>query len=789
MEYVFGLDRVPEEKVPYIGGKANSLSLMLRHLKVNVPYGYVLCADAVKDGVLLAEAEKEIDEMLKELDGSKTYAVRSSALNEDGENASFAGQYETVTNVPVAEIKNAIAEVLQSANNSRVKEYTKAFDAGLQGEEVCSKQAKPQGIAVVIQVFIQPEFAGVVFTSDTITGSNTVMIGNYVHGEGENLVSGAANAESFRIDKRKYQFTGSQEMQPYGKKLYQYCSDIERYYGMPMDIEWAIAGGKLYILQARAITTLRRCKLETYEVNGSLSGNKLLTRTNVGEIFMKPISPMTFSALEKINAFLGLPEWLDNIYGQPFMNITAMCSLLVGLGMSEEKAYENIKDLAGNIPEDITIPLSMFDRKAFLGNLKNILFPKYKCKLSKAEKVALMENVPQICRDLMQEIRELNSNEALDRYWSERLIPLLNDGLASVLAVSGTKMGPLFTVREKIAKVAGRDMANRLCGGCVGVVESLKPLLLLEDVANGLISKEEYVKTCGHRCVNEMELMEPRPYEDPNFPDARIEDYKENGVSVRKMQEATALEYEAALKEFMEQNPTKKKWINKQIARFQEANRAREDVRSKGVMMFGVFREYILRIGEVNGLGEDVFMLMVDELFQVLRGEIKVAELISARKETYEKYLEYPTFPSVILGRFLPDEWMKKPNRRTDFFCESYSVKEDKNHGEAQTVSGFPGAAGVIEGVVKVITDINDMDQIEKGDILVTTATNIGWTIVFPKVAAVITDIGAPLSHAAIVAREFGIPAVVGCGNATIMLKTGDRVRVDGAKGKVYITI
>jgi len=781
MEYVFGLDKVPEEKVPYIGGKANSLSRMIRHLKVSVPYGYVLCADAVKDGMLLPEAEAEIEEMIKNLDTGKTYAVRSSALNEDGENASFAGQYETVTNVSAAEIKNAIAEVLQSANNSRVKEYTKAFEAENKSD------VNSVACAVVIQVFIQPDFAGVVFTSDTITGSNISMIGNYVHGEGENLVSGAANAEGFQIDKRKYHFTGSQEMQPYGKKLYQYCSEIEKYYGMPMDIEWAIAGGKVYILQARAITTLRRLKAETYEVNGSLSGNKLLTRTNVGEIFMKPISPMTFSALEKINAFLGLPEWLDNIYGQPFMNITAMCSLLVGLGMSQEKAYENIKDLAGNIPEDITIPLSMFDRKAFLRNLKNILFPKYKCKLSKAEKVALMENVPQICRDLTQKIRDLNSNEALERYWSERLIPLLNDGLASVLAVSGTKMGPLFTVREKISKVAGRDMANRLCGGCVGVVESLKPLLLLEDVVNGLISKEEYVKTCGHRCVNEMELMEPRPYEDPNFPDARIEDYKENGVSVRKMQEATALEYEAALKEFIQQNPAKKKWIHKQITRFQEANQAREDVRSKGVMMFGVFREYILRIGEVNGLGEDVFMLMVDELFQVLRGEIEVAELISARKETYEKYLEYPTFPSVILGRFLPNEWIKNSNRRTDFYCEGYNAKEDMNHGTEQMVSGFPGAAGVVEGVVRVIMDVNDMDQVEKGDILVTTATNIGWTMVFPKVSAVITDIGAPLSHAAIVAREFGIPAVVGCGNATIMLKTGDHVRVDGAKGKVYI--
>ena len=103
-------------------------------------------------------------------------------------------------------------------------------------------------------------------------------------------------------------------------------------------------------------------------------------------------------------------------------------------------------------------------------------------------------------------------------------------------------------------------------------------------------------------------------------------------------------------------------------------------------------------------------------------------------------------------------------------------------------MKGFPGAAGTITGTVKVITDLSQIDQVQQGDILVTVATNIGWTLVFPRVSAIVTDIGAPLSHAAIVAREFGIPAVVGCGNATTVLKTGDIVTVDGARGTVTLT-
>jgi pyruvate,water dikinase len=93
----------------------------------------------------------------------------------------------------------------------------------------------------------------------------------------------------------------------------------------------------------------------------------------------------------------------------------------------------------------------------------------------------------------------------------------------------------------------------------------------------------------------------------------------------------------------------------------------------------------------------------------------------------------------------------------------------------------------VVEGVVRVLADAAEGDQLRSGEILVTTVTNVGWTPLFPRLAAVVTDVGAPLSHAAIVARELGIPAVVGCGNATMRLRTGDRVRVDGVAGTVEV--
>lgn len=122
------------------------------------------------------------------------------------------------------------------------------------------------------------------------------------------------------------------------------------------------------------------------------------------------------------------------------------------------------------------------------------------------------------------------------------------------------------------------------------------------------------------------------------------------------------------------------------------------------------------------------------------------------------------------------------PQRRSDVFdANDYHSPIDER------VTGFPGAIGIVEGRARVIASIDDGAQLQPGEILVTTVTNIGWTPLFPRAAAVVTDVGAPLSHAAIVARELGIPAVVGCGNATTRLHTGDLLRVNGAQGTVEV--
>lgn len=771
--YIYPLNRLPLDKYDLAGGKARSLAYMMDNTNLRIPDGYVIICNAFEETKLKNEATGELADLLKNLSNRYTYAVRSSALSEDSDNASFAGQYETVTDVEKKDILKAIERVAASSDNSNVKAYTQNRTGDLTQKE---------GIAIIIQRYVKAEYAGVVFTSDVITGKDEKMVGNYVCGEGEKLVSGIENAREFRIYSIKYSYEGPVEFAQYAKTLSKYCAAIRKLYGMPMDIEWAVSDKKVYILQARPITTLRRLNMDNYDINGTRSAYKMLTRTNVGEIFMKPVSPMTFSVLEKINEILGLPDWLDNICGQPYMNISVMCSLAVSFGVKKEKAYEAMKGLVGRVPDDVEVPVSPFDKKAFLKKIFRLFFPKQKSMLTKKQKKEMVNDLADIARNMIRDIKKIASIHELSIYWEEVMLTKLIDGMAAVIGQSGTSMIPLFNTKSSIAKIAGENMADRLCSGCLGLIESMKPLFLISDVIEGKISKEEYIRICGQRCPNEMELAAIHPYEDDTYVDRLIIQHKDDHLNMYELQKAKEKAYVEALAEFKDRYPTKRRWIDRKISRFVKANTFREDLRSKGVWIFCVFREYILQAGRLTGLDEDVFMLTFDELFSYLKGDRVAREKLTNRRESYERYKTYPPLPNIVVGRFDVDEWIADKNRRSDFYIQD--MKNTVSDEDAD-IKGFAGASGVVRGKVRVVTDIENIGDIKVGDILVASATNVGWTPVFTKVSAIVTDIGAPLSHAAIVARECGIPAVVGCGNATTILHTGDEVIVDGSAGTV----
>ena len=497
---------------------------------------------------------------------------------------------------------------------------------------------------------------------------------------------------------------------------------------------------------------------------------------------MRPVSPVTFSVLEMICGTMGMPCFIDNICGQPYANLSVICSLMVALGVKEESAFKMIRDIAGELPEGVSVPIFPFDRKNFRKKMRTLFFPsgnKNK-KLNRKEKREFTEKMSEIADELINEIRRIPDNNALFDFWLTKGNAFMSNALGAIM--KGVNVFPLFGTKKRLSDICGEELANELCSGGAGTLDSMKPLLLLEDVISGDMSREEYIKLCGHRYVNEMELSAPYPYENPDFPQNIIEEHIKSGADIHKMRAEQESRYNEAVQKFKEQYPRKSKWLDKTLQSFKEANRSREEVRSKGVKLFCIMREFLLRAGEINGIGEDIFMLYFPEAMELLKGEKSVLTHISERRNNYEKNLSYPPFSNLIYGRFDPEKWLSDENRRRDFYSEKNS-----DCSLSADIKGFPGASGVVTGRVRVIFSSDCAEELLPGEILAAPATNIGWTVIFPRAAAIITDIGAPLSHAAIVAREFGIPAVVGCGNATTILKTGDMVTVDGARGIVTV--
>lgn len=764
--YIFRLRETDTARLD-IGGKAASLGAMLR-MRLPVPDGYVIAAQAIKDGRLCSAAKAELDALIPTL-RAKSYAVRSSAVGEDGDTDSFAGAYDTVLDVRPSDIPDAVLKVAQSADNERVGVY-----AGERGTSA-------GGTAVVIQEYIPAEYAGVMFTADPVSGSRGVMTGSFVRGAGEKLVSGEGLDGEFRIDSVRYRYTGPAELERYARRLFGYALKIASD-GVPKDIEWCIAGGKAYILQSRPITTLHRNDADRFDINDSLEGELLLSKTNVGEIFLRPVSPVTYGMLMQICRTIAIPL-ISNVCGQLYLNISGVCSMIMSFGVSREKAFSMIKELAGGISDNIEIPVYRYDKRELFRAVGDMIGNSFKGKKSKEfSPKALKGRITDVSLSLVEEMNKVRTERGLLDMWKDKCEPFMA-GTMSVI-MTGLDVSSLFSTREKLEKICGAELADRLLSDCSenGDIESLGTLLAIEDVISGKMSRKDYIRRYGHRHADEMELSMPYPYEDPTFPDNVIAEHIASGISAHGMKEAQEKRRSEAVAEFDAKYPDKRKDMKKLLKKYSAAVYGREMIRSDSLRLFCMIREFLKRAGELTGLGDDVFMLYMEEVIEYLGGDRSCAQYIPERRRIYEEQMKMPNFPSTICGRFTPDEWKASGSPGGYYRFGETAADTDKD-----VICGIAGSVGQCEGVARVLRNIDDADSIEKGDILVVPAANIGWVKVFPKISALVTDIGAPLSHAVIVARELGLPAVVSCQSASSELHTGDRIRVDGTLGRVYI--
>ena len=398
---------------------------------------------------------------------------------------------------------------------------------------------------------------------------------------------------------------------------------------------------------------------------------------------------------------------------------------------------------------------------------------------------------PERCKYLCQRIQQTPASAELAKLWYDELKPYVHHAFYMLRGAMKWFDYPATLLRRDLTELVGESDAGALLSNLsddAEILASLGPVVSLSKVAAGQLTREEYLQRYGHRGPHEWELSIPHPAEDPDWLDRQLSDLIRSPVDVDALLNQQRSEYEAAWQRFQRRYPKKAKSMQRRIVKFAADARTREAVRSEVTRVARVVRAFILRAGKLANLGDGAFFLTIDEILDTLSQDGTAAETakayIPARQETYAQYCDLPPYPAFINGRFDPFRWVKDPGRRSDFFdSHTPAIKA----ADSDIIVGFAGAAGRVEGMVRRLSSAEESAQFQAGEILVTTTTNIGWTPLFPRAAAIVTDVGAPLSHAAIVARELGIPAVVGCGNATMRLRTGDRVMVDGGQGIVEI--
>jgi pyruvate,water dikinase len=730
-------------------------------------------------------------------------AVRSSATAEDLPEMSFAGQQDTYLNIRGAALLDAVRRCWASLWNARAIAYRDQH--GVPHDNVA--------LAVVVQELVDADAAGIMFTADPVTGARDHTVINASWGLGEAVVggqvtpdtivvSGGAVIKSRTADKtvmtvRTPDGTEERPVPPALRRepvlsaeqaveLAALGARVQQLYGTPMDIEWARRDGAFALVQARPITGLRA---EAEDWNDSLKGDHLWTAGNLGEAIPDVMTPLTWSFVRTFiheamsaSAMPGF-DLVGNIGGRFYMNLSVVYTIAEALGMkSRLGAIENV---FGKIPPGLDVPKLKISRWEIIKRVVPMAVRlQRQVRTNLKAMPAFLATARRRCEELRARIAATASGPELATLYEREIGPHLVTACRMLEAAGRQGGSTLVHTRDKLRKMVGESAAEAMLTGVNtgGELASLGPLMGLSRLARGEITRDEFAQTYGYRGPHEFEVSIPRPGEDPAWIDAQLAGLRDLRAGTEALLARQEKAREEAWARFAERYPGKEARMRARVRRWGGVVRDRESTRSESMRAFWVLRAFALRAGELTGQGDDVFYLSLEELLDLLRGNAAALGKVPARRAAYQRYAALPMYPTLIVGRFDPVRWAADPDRRADLY--------DARGGSVpvgDTVTGFPGAPGVVEGVARVISGPEDGDRLRPGEILVTTLTNVGWTPMFPRAAAVVTDMGAPLSHASIVARELGIPAVVGTGNATMRLRDGDRIRVDGERGTVEL--
>jgi phosphoenolpyruvate synthase/pyruvate phosphate dikinase len=767
---------------------------------------------------------------LARLGEQAAYAVRSSATAEDLPTASFAGQQDTYLNVvgPAA-ILQAISRCWASLFTERAVTYR--LRNGFDHRKV--------HMAVVVQQMVFPDAAGILFTADPVTGNRKVAAVDASFGLGEALVSGLVNPDVFKvrdgevvakaiatkqlaidplpaggtrevaIDPRRQELPALSDAQVV--RLVQLGRRIEAHFGRPQDIEWCLVDDDFQIVQSRPITTLFPIP-ETGDGDGDGDGdgeNHVYVSVGHQQMMTDPMKPLGFS-MWQLTALVPMHE----AGGRLFVDVTqrlaspaSRAGLLEMMGRSDpltRDAMETVLDRDDFMPTlpdegpggppaggasaptetDPAIVSELIERsEASIAVLRRDI----RTKTGPALFDFLLEAFQEHKRVLSDPLNFQAIMAGMDATWwlNDRLREWLGEkNAADTLTLSApnnitSEMGlALLDVADVIRPHA--EVVAFLQG-----VEDEDFLDELPKLAGGTEARDAikaYLDRYGMRCVGEIDITRPRWRERPTtLVPVILDNIKlfEPGAAERRFEQGRqeALRKEEDLLSRLRALPDgeeKADQAKRMIDQVRDFIGYREYPKYGIVSRYFVYKQALLeeaeRLVRANVLAEkeDIFYLTFQELHDVARTNQVDDRLIQQRKDAFRSY-QALTPPRVLTS---DGEAITGAYRRDDV--------------PAGALIGLPVSAGTIEGRARVILDMAEAD-LEAGDILVTAHTDPSWSPLFVAIAGLVTEVGGLMTHGAVIAREYGLPAVVGVVDATRLIPDGQRIRVHGTDGYIEI--
>ena len=806
---VLSLDEVQGEGRIRVGGKGYALA-RLRRAGFPVPPGFIVTTDAYRAFVaangledLLAsvddpeaaaraqtalraaemppEVAAAIDRAYRTLGGGPV-AVRSSAVAEDAGGASFAGQYETVLNVVGGDaLLEAVRRCWASLWSEGALAYRRAL--GLETEPA---------MAVVVQRMVDAAQAGVAFTVDPVSGRRDVVVVEAVAGRGERLVGGRAKPRRYLVRQGEDGHALGDDLLD-GARLaavVRLARRVEAWAGRPQDVEWALdRSGNVYLLQARPITVAGPLHQATVR----------WTRDNVGEVIPDPVTPLSWSVLEPVTngAFRGVLRRLGvgrlsgrlfaRFYGRVYLNQTLFQAVMSRFYLSQagwralprlawagSRALWQILRLPGEAGEVVQVIRTRCQAEEGLDLSA----------LSPADLLARVEEWRRLERAAMEVHLAVTTVADLLYQALDKGLSRWGDGSVTAAALTagltGMQSAEVGRALAGLARSVRRD--EDLCALVLGTPPRDLPARLAEtESGRALWARiETFLAQHGHGAEREFELAAPRWREDPAPLLAALQ------AQVRALDDGASSDLaapRAAAVASVEgrMSPPSRWFFRSVLSRARTFTLARENLKYHFVLAHARLREICRALGarltaegRLNG-EEDLFFLTVEEVVALVEGKVggeEAQQRVARRRRMWEEYWSVAAPPAIE----------ERPGGRLHPVEVEVAQAED-----GPLLQGLAASPGTYTGRARVVRTLEEGARLEPGEVLVAPATSPGWAPLLAAAGALVTEIGGVLSHGAIIAREYGLPAVLNVAGATRRIRTGCLVVVDGDRGTVHL--